>query len=394
MNGQSTSALQEPGTRYGYRVLSGARALDDIEHLYRYLWARTDPLPPMQDFDWARQWWDLHAAEGELFIVQVEDRGRPVALVPLYVRGREASARGVLRTMCFIGTGEDALEEVYGTNNGWLGAPEYQAATTRMVAQALRQHAAEWDRIWLANFAPDAHLAGELQEQLADVVTASEVSESCNWIVDMPPTLDDFYAGIPKAKLRTKFRAVLRKASKAGVTMQRAESAPEALAMFDDLVRLHTARWEARGEKGGCSSPVFLDFHRRMLAIYARQGRLWLLRTEVDGNVIAVRYLLQAGRILYDYLGGIDDAHRAHAPGVLSSLHLIEMAPALGIDALDLLAGDYGYKHRMATRQMPLTTFDAIGRTLAGRAFASVRHVRRKLRRVDDDTSGVDASHG
>jgi CelD/BcsL family acetyltransferase involved in cellulose biosynthesis len=131
-----------------------------------------------------------------------------------------------------------------------------------------------------------------------------------------------------------------------------------------------------------------------MLTIYARQGRLWLLRTVVGGETIAVRYLLQAGRTLYDYIGGLDDAHRVHAPGVLSSLQLIEMAPALGIDSMDLLAGDYGYKHRIATRQTPLTTLDALGRTLAGRAFSSVRQVRRRLRRVEDDTAGADANVG
>jgi len=364
----------------GFRVLRGPGALGDLEHLYRYLWARTDPMPPMLDFDWVRTWWDLHAREGSLFIVQLERDGRPVALAPLYIRRREATTRGFLKTVCFLGTGENAAEEVYGTNNGWLGAAEHHADMTVAVAQALQQHRGAWDRLWLANFAPDAGIAGRLQTQLGESLTTADVRSSCNWVVDVPTSLADYFAAIPKPKLRTKLRAVLKKADQAEVVMRRAESADDALSMFDELIHLHTRQWRERGDTGACSSPVFREFHRQMIATYARQGRLWLFRFSVGDQLVAVRYLLQAGRRLYGYLSGIAMEHRGHAPGILSTLRLLEMGPDVGIDSIDLLAGDYGYKHRLATRKLPIATLDAYGRTPAARAWLALRQVRQRIR--------------
>ncbi len=365
---------------YSFRVLRGRETLGDLEHLYRYLWARTDPMPPTLDFDWVRAWWDLHSSEGSLFVVQLELEGRPVALAPLYIRRREATTPGILKTVCFLGTGEKATEEVYGTNNGWLGAGEHHAELTVAVGQALRQHRGAWDRLWLANFAPDALIARRLQTQMADTLASSDVRTSCNWVVDVPASMADYLAAIPKPKQRTKFRAVIKKADRAGVVMRRAETETEGLAMFEELVQLHTRQWQARGDLGACSSPTFREFHRRMIATYARQGRLWLLRFSVGDELVAVRYLLQAGRRLYGYLGGIATEHRDHSPGMLSTLRLLGMGPELGVDSIDLLAGDYGYKHRLATRQLPIATLNAYGRTPAARAWLALRTVRRKVR--------------
>ena len=376
MSSLATHSLAQSGA--GYRVLSGPAALSQVEHTYRYLWARTDPVPPTLDFDWVRAWWHLHRREGDLFLVQVEQDGLPIGLAPLYVRRREASARGALRAVCFLGTGERDEDEVYGTNNGWLALPQHQNQVTRAVAAALRRHADDWDRLWLANVASPA-LAEDLHADLDDALEATTISEASNWIVEVPATLDDYYAAIPKKKQRTKLRAVIKKADAAGVTLSRAQDPETALAMFDELVELHDRHWKARGERGACASPVFRQFHREVIPTLCRQQRLWMIRMATDDRLLGVRYLIQAGDRLYGYLSGFDGEDRSLAPGILSTLKLIEQGPESGIRAIDLLAGDYGYKHRIANRQLPLKTLEGFGRTSAARAFLGLRRLKQRL---------------
>ncbi len=376
------TALATPSRQVEVRVLRGPDALADAEHHYRYLWSRTDPMPPMLEYAWARTWWDLHADEGELFLVLAEIDRQPVGMAPLYIRGRERGVRGALRTMCFLGTGEPAAEEVYGTNNGWLAAPEHQTLISDAVVDALREHRSEWDRVWLANIAPDARIASDVETGLQDDLLSSEITETCNWIVDVPATLDDYYARIPETKLRTKLRAVLKRADKAGVEVERARSVGRALEMFEELIEIHTRQWEGRGHAGACSSPVFREFHRRMIAYFAQQDLLWMLRSTVGEQTIAVRYGFHTGRTFYDYIGGIDQELRRHAPGIMTTLRLVEQGPEVGFDALDLLAGDYGYKHRVSNRQLPLVTLEGYGKTPAARAFVALRTMRDRVRQA------------
>ena len=58
----------------------------------------------------------------------------------------------------------------------------------------------------------------------------------------------------------------------------RAASTEEALAWFDDLVRLHQAHWVPRGEPGAFSSGFTRRFHTAVIAQGWAQGAVSLLR--------------------------------------------------------------------------------------------------------------------
>ena len=365
------------------RVLRGKGDLDEAEHIYRYLWSRTAAQPPTLDFDWVRAWWELHHAAGRLFLVVLERGGRPLALAPLYIRHREASGRGLLRTVYFLGTGEDDADEVFGTNTGWLGPAEHHAELTRAVGAALRSPRGAWDRLLLMNMAPDVGLAEALPTALGETLLTTEQRTSCNWVIDLPQSLDAFIAGLTKGKTRTNLRRVLRHADSNGVEYEWITEVEPALAAFEELAELHSRQWQARGKAGACSSDIFCAFQRQMLTRYAHQGRLWLLRVTHQGRPVVVRYDIAAGRRLYAYITGVDPEFAEFNGGTLSLLKAIELATAQGFECLDMLSVDYGYKHRYASRKMPIATLEAYGQTPAARAWLALRGLRRKMRGVD-----------
>jgi len=361
------------------RVFRGRGVLDEIEHVYRYLWSRTAVLPPTLDFDWVRVWWDLHQADGRLFIVLLQRAGRPLALAPLYIRRREASTRGLLRTVCFLGTGENDADEVFGTNTGWLGAAEYHGELNVAVADALRRHRGAWDRLWFSNVGPNTGLVEQLPRALGATLLTAERRNTCNWVIDLPESRDAYVAGLAK-RSRNNMRRVLRDADAAGLQYEWITSAEPALRAFEQLAELHSRQWQARGKPGACASDTFLAFHRQLLPRYARQGRLWLLRISCQGRPVVLSYDIAAGRRVYGYITGADPEFSRLSGGKLSLLKVMERAIALGFESYDLLSGNYGYKHRLTDRQMPIATLEAYGRTPAARAWLALRGLSRKVR--------------
>ena len=376
---KAPAAARQTGSRSGFRLLRGPAALVEAEHAYRYLWARTDPAPPTLDYDWVRAWWDLHGDEGTPFLVQLEEDGTPVALAPLYIRHREFSRRGALRTVCFLATGEDTADEVYGTNNSWLGPSQHHAALSEAVVEALRARRGAWDRLWLSNVGPDRGIVDGLADGLADQLLAADRIEHSNWVIDLPDSLATFLRDVSGKKRRSNMRRILRRVESEGVTHEWITDADDALEAYEQLADLHTRFWNARGEAGACASEVFSSFQRTMIRTYARQGRLWLQRMSLCGQPVAVSLEIEAGGQIYSYLGGVDPDFNRLSPGGLTVLKVVERAARKGFESVDLLAGDYGYKHRYATRELPVTTWEAFGRTPAARAWTGLRSLRARI---------------
>jgi len=147
----------------GVIVADGAE-LDRLEGVWRELWARTRPVPPMLEWSWVRTWWSMHAGEGELMIVLVQDEsGRPLGLAPLYLRDEGLKdPRRCLRTVQFLGTGERERDEVTGEYTSWLAAPEDLPAVTEAVAAELGRRRSDWDRLRLERMSPQSDIVDKL----------------------------------------------------------------------------------------------------------------------------------------------------------------------------------------------------------------------------------------
>jgi len=372
---QSASAEQAPQ----WRLRRDAGALADLELPWRNLWERSDPPPPMLQYDWIREWWRLHAGEGQFLIVEVLEGGRIVGLAPLYLRGREPSLTGWLRTVRFLGEGEPEPQEVYSSHNGWLCGPSSRAAVSHAVAQALQRQAPVWDRVLLRNIGPDLQAAHELQRRLAPYAGTIGCTESASYQAAVMP-LPDYIGRLERRSHRKELRKVDRRGAAAGTVLVRASTAPEALEMFEQLVVMHQQQWRQRGFAGACNSESFLQFHRRLIGADRNCDRTWLFGLRLDDEWLAIDYHLRAGKRLYAYLAGIDPGRgRALSAGKLILLRVIERAAQEGIELLDLLGGSDEYKRRLAGRSVPLLTLDMTSRRPGARLWTGLRQMRGHL---------------
>ncbi len=375
---------------------------DGIERLaetWARLWAETLPPPPMLELVWVQEWWRLHRNKGQLLLIVARDEhGAPRGIAPLYLRApRPDGANSLLRSVRFLGQGENEVDEVRGEYMTWLAAPGALSAVTQAVVEALKKHARLWDRLDFDCLRESTRIHEELPESLSAATTRRTRTAAPAYRSPALP-LAAYLARIPSQKMRYQCRRALRQAETEGAVFVRASSDVEAEVMLDALAELHQRQWHKRGQPGVFSSALFTGFHRRMIRRYRQDGRLWLVGLRRGTEWMAVRYHIQAGSCLYDYISGVvNDGERAVLkPGIVLHLHTIDAAAAAGLRTYDFMGGDYEYKRRLAVEAGEMVSIELLGAGARARAWGAARGLWRRLRplRGDDRPPPAGAADG
>jgi CelD/BcsL family acetyltransferase involved in cellulose biosynthesis len=371
-------------------VLDDPDALDNLGEVWSRLWQATRPLPPMLEYRWVRAWWQIHRRDGRLLLILVVDgAGRPIGLAPLYLRRASDDPIGLLRTVHFLGTGEREADEIVSEYLGWLAAPEALETVTTIVGQVLRDRANDWDRIRLVNVMPEQDLHVRLPRELTPVSQQVAVSPRPTFRIAVRP-LEEYLAGLSSGNFRHRCRRALRAGAEAGVELVTVTRPEEARALFPVLARLHQQRWSERGQPGAFDSPVFREFHQQLMPTYVADGTAWLVGLRQGDRWLAVRYHLRAGDGVFDYLSGVDtETPPALGPGLLLTLYGLQWCERQGVRVYDLLAGDYAYKHKLATSIDEIFEVDVFGSSLAAQLWLAARRLRSRWRAA---TSGAAAA--
>jgi CelD/BcsL family acetyltransferase involved in cellulose biosynthesis len=158
-------------------------------------------------------------------------------------------------------------------------------------------------------------------------------SESCVTL-DLPAGLS--------GRMAQKLRYYRRRAAHAGAEEPQRVGASH----FDDMVHLHTRRWNDRGEPGVMVDPRVLAWHREALPALEKTGLLRLYALRLGNRTVAALYALASkGRVFY-YIGGFDPDHSALGLGTILLGHAIAEAEREGAKRFDFLRGQEPYKYR------------------------------------------------
>lgn len=156
------------------------------------------------------------------------------------------------------------------------------------------------------------------------------------------------------ANFRSQMRRIRRQFSAAGgvarmSTMATLETDVKA------FMRLHTERWEGRGESSIAARPeemerLFLDAGR--MHVEAHRFRLCML--EIDGQPISAQLFSESGGEVLYFNGGWDERFAKLKPAMLGILYAIEDALTRGDERIDLAPGGQQYKLRFADGNDPV----------------------------------------
>jgi CelD/BcsL family acetyltransferase involved in cellulose biosynthesis len=158
-----------------------------------------------------------------------------------------------------------------------------------------------------------------------------------------------------------------------------AEDVETAHEIFDELVELHQARWQAIGKPGSFSSERFTAFQRDLLTQWIPQKRIVAFRVRHAGETVGCLVLLIDGRRVLDYFSGFISFEKKPSPGMVTHLLCMQEALARGYDAYDFLVGDKQHKDNLSTDETSILWAEQQPNTWKLRAFHAVRETKRAV---------------
>lgn len=347
--------------------------LETLEAEWMDLFARTANRNPFLSFDWMAKWWTHWGHPCRLFLVTVRDRShRLVGLAPLYI-SRRGGGMGLIRRLGFI-----ADDHVGSDHLDLLVDPGYQAAAVDAIGDVVIQRRSLWDYIEWRDTDGDAPTMQRLRCRLSR--TYGMVEEAvpaclCPYL-PLPKSFEEYLKELgpnQRYNFRRRWRSLERGGGVEFVTLR---GGADVLAHFEELVRLHRARFSDKDHQSAFLDPTVLAFHRGVLA--RRSGHQWeclhLLR--VNGATVAALYgFAMADKFLF-YQCGMDPAWSRHSVGLVIMGLSIEASIKEGHREFDFLRGGESYKFLWTDQRRHTVTirfFDQRFRSLCVHAYVRIR---------------------
>jgi CelD/BcsL family acetyltransferase involved in cellulose biosynthesis len=282
---------------------------------------------------------------------------------PVLVEARENGQTTALALFNRVGerlylgeSGDPSLDDIFIEYNGVLTEAGREAALTRSCLRAAR-------------------LSHSRRLVLNGVNTIT--LDAAKWVGavrhvrDRPAYFVDFGGGRDvflqrrSANTRQQMRRSDRGYAKAGaISIERAQTVPQAYAFLDRLAELHQASWVARGKPGAFANPSFAQFHRALIARGLERGEIDLLRIASGPQTIGFLYNFRYRGESLAYQSGFNhtNADRHGKPGLTCHHQAIQLAAERGADRYNFLAGDDRYKRSLADRSENLHWIEVASR--------------------------------
>lgn len=335
------------------RVIQDTADWDAIRADWDQLYAVSPTAAAPLDFAWLRCWWRVFGSVygvGGLRIITLW-RGRElVGALPLYI---DSGRGGICAARClrFVSTGEAEYEETCPDYLNLLHLPGEEVACAQAAWGAVE--ALEWDTLEFLDLPQDSPLVHGREFFSRHASLRIGARGGCP-IANIEGGYETYLTQL-SSKTRKRARQEVRKAELSGAVLEVASDA-ETGAYFDDLIRLHQARWTAEGRLGCFSAPRFTEFHEYLAREWSKSGRLVLARLSCRGQACVVLYGFVTGTKFDLYQLGVNpiEGTPIHSPGTVANLLLMAELVNRGVTRYDFLRGTSVFKKSLTTEQRDL----------------------------------------
>lgn len=312
-----------------YHLLRSTSELYASVPRWSALWRDDPTATPFQSPEWLVPWWRQFGQEG-LRAVAIARDGAWIGFLPFYLYREPYTGE---RQLLQIGiSSSDYLDGIF--------APACSAAHIREALELLL-HEPGWD-VFYASQMPGHSRLYHAVRQMNDVRVRQFEGESCSrmravTMAELPP------------KLRRNAMYYRNRAERLGPLEFQVAGAGDLAEGFHALCRLHSDRWQNRGEPGVLSDERVIAWHRETLPLLEQSGMLRLCLLRLNGEIIAALYSLvdphwRPLRTQYVYITAFARKHSALRPGTLLLALATERAAEDGIAVIDMLRGHEAYK--------------------------------------------------
>ncbi len=319
--------------------------LEDIESKWQALEAAAD-CSFFQSWGWIGTWLAQAQRHCHLHIYQASRANEIIALAIIDIDNLKRRRIITSRTIA-LNESVNAEHNMFVEYNGLLTRKGDEKLAWTQFLLDLAELAEQWDEIRLTNVpaeCADEAIAAQLNLRL--VLDA----ENSPWIADLRDIsdVDSIIAKLGR-KRRWQLRRSIREYEKAGpLSIDAAADIEQALAYFDEMGKLHSARWQRVGRRGAYARDNWVAFHRDLIARTFDLNNIQLLRIRCGERDIGFIYnFIWRGAALVLQTGFASEQQNILRPGYVSHLLAMQFNAELGTTHYDFMIGDSEYKRTL-----------------------------------------------
>ncbi|MFL6277362.1 MAG: GNAT family N-acetyltransferase [Blastocatellia bacterium] len=369
-----SSALATGRSRYQMEITTDAAGLARLAREWDALLDESAQCVYFLRAGWNQVWWQTFRPQGaQLFIITARDlNGRLAGLAPLYLRERRTAGIPHVRELGFIGTG------VYVQTGERLDLIARQGEE-RQVAEAvidLLLQSTAWDRLCLNEIPATSLVLPHLRTALGPSAVIQQASRShfIRTTGDWESVLDNLSRSTRKNLLYETRRLFKTYAGQ----LRRVATADELEDAMDALVRLHQARWNARGEPGSFALPGFEPFLREAARLSLRDGHLRMWTFNVEGETAGALIGFYDNRVVHYFQAGFDpELSRLSVGRVMLGLCLRECVADPLVREFDFMGGANAYKDRWTPEGRETVKLTCLRAGVRALAYTGIHRVTR-----------------
>jgi len=299
---------------------------------------------------WVHLWWrDLAPPGSSPFIISCRDAsGRLIGLAPLYLTRYTVAGIPYAREIRFIGSNPRERTSEYLDLMARRG---HERLVGQSIAAALLR-APAWDRLWLAFLPAGSEILPHFHPALGAAASVSPGPPA--HIIDTTSGWDAYLKDLGPA-LRKNIGYYTRRLLKTHrCEFSRVGTSKELDEAVGALIRLHQARWRAKGEPGSFARPRFDTFLRDAMRDSFDTDRLRLWTLAIDGEMAATLLAFVDRGVVHYFQGGFDPAYARDSLGtVMLAMCVRDCFEAGDVREFDFMAGQGGYKESWTTMTRP-----------------------------------------
>jgi len=299
--------------------------LGELQNQWCSLLDEIDAATPFHLPTWQLTWW-RHFGSGQLRTLAFFDRDTLVGLIPCFRHEWEGAQQ-----LTLIGSGiTDFLEPPIRTG--------YENAIVERLQNYLPSQT-DWDLCNWQDLASETPL-----QRLGDSKTlcAQFVEETHCTAIPVNGNFDDYWQA-RSSELKRNVRRYTQRAEAGGAIRFEIDEKP-CPELMDTLIKLHSARWQKRGESGMIVANRSANFLRDIATRFANENILRLFTLQWNGRTVAIIFAFSWRKTMYGYLSAFDPEYEKLGFGRILLFHAIRYASSTGHTAWNFLRGDEPYK--------------------------------------------------
>jgi CelD/BcsL family acetyltransferase involved in cellulose biosynthesis len=328
------------------QVFQGCDEMESLKADWKALSAKNADVSVFLSWEWMTSWIAAYGKRELLTLAAFDKNNECVGIAPLYVAKWPNANHRSLRVLRLIG------DETHDSGQlGFVTRKGSEIEFNEAIFEWLDSHRSLWDALELQGL-PDNEATSALLATMELRAWLTRQRNTSHMVIELPDSMEQYRATLPRGFVKS-LATSRNRLVKHAVQFQHCKSTEDVDVAMEELFRLHTRRWERRGNPGAFVDARRRQFYKLLAATLPRSLDLWTMR--IDGKTVAAEFGLIDGSSRRSLQSGFDPDHARLHVGSLLDEKIIEESIRRGLKSYDLLEGEQDYKKRLGARPRKLS---------------------------------------